>query len=127
MALCRHLEPAPKNACYASKTIQNELINTVSKAIRTEILNEVKAAKFYSVKGNEVMDIGNKDQLSISLRYVFEGLVHEIFIDFIEVERITGTALATAILQNLEEWGLSFLDMRGQCYDGEASMSGARL
>lgn len=125
-ALRRHLELAPRNARYTSKTIQNELIDTVSKAIRTEILNEVKAAKFYSVIADEVTDIGNKEQLSISLRYVFEGLVHEIFIDFIEVERITGTALATAILQNLEEWGLSPLDMRGQCYDGAASMSGAR-
>ena len=48
------------------------------------------------------MDIGNKEQLSISLHHVFEGLVHEIFVDFIEVERIAGTALATAILQNLK-------------------------
>ena len=72
------------------------------------------------------MDIGNKEQLSTSLHYVSEGLVHDVFIDFVEVERITGAALANAILQNLEDWGLSALDMRGQCYDGAASMSGAR-
>ena len=124
--LRRHLELAPKNARYTSKTIQNELIDIVSKTVRADILIEVKAAKFYSVIADEVTDNGNKEQLSISLRYVFEGLVHEVFIDFVEVERITGAALANAILQNLDDWGLSPLDMRGQCYDGAASMSGAR-
>ena len=43
------------------------------------------------------------------------------------MKRIKGTALANAILQTLEDWGLSPLDMRGQCYDGAASMSGAWL
>ena len=45
-------------------------------------------------------------------------IAHEVFSDFVEVERITGTAVANAVLQNLEDWGLPPLDMRGQCYDG---------
>ena len=87
-ALRRHLEVAPKNARYTSKTIQNELIDTVSKAIRTEILSEVKAAKFYSIIADELTDIGNKKEHSISLCYVLEGLVYEILTNSIEVERM---------------------------------------
>ena len=121
-----HLELAPKNACYTSKMIQNELILTVGKAIHSDILDGVKASKFYSIIADEVTDIGNKEQLSLSLQYVFDEQVQEVFIDYVEVERITGTVLANAILQNLEAWGLSPLNMRGQCYDGASSMSGAR-
>ena len=45
---------------------------------------------------------------------------------FVEVERITGELLATAILHWLHAQGLQASDMRGQCYDGASNMSGAR-
>ena len=48
------------------------------------------------------------------------------FLDFIEIERITGQALSDAILHWLEENGLQVADMRGQCYDGASSMPGSR-
>lgn len=48
------------------------------------------------------------------------------FVGFIEVERITGEALATAILNRMAEWKLPFGNLRGQCYNGASNMSGAR-
>ena len=69
---------------------------------------------------------GNKEQLSIVLRYVQVDVVKEVFVGFIYVERITGESLANAILKWLETAGLSPSDMRGQCYDGASNMSGAR-
>ena len=48
------------------------------------------------------------------------------FVDFIEVERITGEALATAILNHLAKWKLPITHLRGQCYNGASNMSGAR-
>lgn len=62
-----------------------------------------------------------------TLRYVTSDYkVKEMFVDFIEVERIIGKALAEVILQHLSEWGLSLADLRGQCYDGASNMAGAR-
>ena len=49
----------------------------------------------------------------------------EMFVDFMEVERITGEVLAQAILRWLSTHGLSSTDIRGQCYDGASNMSGA--
>ena len=121
-----HLKNAPKNAMYTSKTIQNELIDIVGKSIRSDILSEVMEAKYYSVIADEVTDVANKEQLSISLRYVINSGVKEVFVDFMEVERITGEVLAGAIVQSLTTWGLSLSDMWGQCYDGSANMAGAR-
>ena len=52
--------------------------------------------------------------------------MQETFVDFLEVERITGLALADAILNWLSTNNLSPTNMRGQCYDGASNMSGAR-
>ena len=123
--LRHHLQSAPRNAIYTSKTIQNELVHIIGSRIRSDILREIEQAKFYTVIADEVSDVSNKEQLSIAIRYVLNGTVHESFIDFAEVERITGEALASTILHCVQAWGLSLSNMRGQCYDGASNMSGA--
>ena len=80
-----HLKEAPKNAKYTSKAIQNELINIIGDHIRSKILSEVEAAQFYSLIADELTDISNKEQLSISFHYIFNGNVKEVFLDFVEV------------------------------------------
>ena len=124
--LRKHLANSPKNARYTSKTIQNELINIIGSRIRTGILEEIKQAKFFSVIADEVTDTSNLEQLSICLRYVLDSNIREVFVDFVAVERITGKVLAEAIINCLTAWGLSLRDLRGQCYDGSANMSGAK-
>ena len=124
--LAQHLKCAPRNATYTSKTIQNEMIDVIGTVIRNEITKEARSSKFYSVIADEVTDTSNKEQLSLSLCYVTDENVKEMFLDFIEIERITGQALSDAILQWLEVNGLPVADMRGQCYDGASSMSGSK-
>ena len=75
---------------------------------------------------DEVVDVANKEQLLLCLRYVDDDGVHEAFSDFAEVERITGTALADTIIQHLAAWGLPFSGLQGQCYDGSSNMLGVR-
>ena len=59
--------------------------------------------------------ISNKEQVSMILRYVSsEYKVKEMFVDFIEVERITGKTLAEVILQCLSLWGLSLGDLQAK-------------
>ena len=124
--LSEHLKNSLRNARYTPKTIQNELIEVVGKYICNEIIAEVKKSKCYTVVVDEVTDISNKEQLSISLRYVYYGTVKEVFIAFVSVERITGKNIAAAILNWIQTVGLSTSDMRGQCYDGASNMSRAR-
>ena len=123
--LAEHLAKSPRNARYTSKTVQNELVDVIGECIRNDILAEVKQANFYSIIADEVTDAANKEELSIALRFVLDGTVKEVFVDFVEVERITGKVLAQAILQWLSTHGLSPADIRGQCYDGASNMSGA--
>ena len=124
--LADHLSKAPKNALLTSKTIQNELIAVIGNKIRGDILNEVRSAKFYSIIADEVTDTANKEVLSLVLRYVSDGEIREVFVDFLQVERITGRVLGEAILMWLGNHNISPADMRGQCYDGASNMCGAR-
>ena len=121
--LRHHLRSAPRNAMYTSKTIQNELIHIIGSRIRSDILKEIEQATFYTVIVDEVSDVSNIEQLFIAICYVLNGTVHESL--FVEVERITGEVLATAILHSVQAWGLSLSNMCGQCYDGASNMSGA--
>jgi len=57
---------------------------------------------------------------------VHDKIVKEAFLDFVEVERITGHVLANKVLHYLALRGLSYSDMREQCYDGSSNMAGAR-
>ena len=61
--------------------------------IRQDIVDEVKRAKFYSVIVDETTDVSNKEILSVSLRYILDNHVHEVFLDFLTLERITGEIL----------------------------------
>jgi hypothetical protein len=124
--LRRHLQRAPSNAKMTSKTIQNEVIAVIGNVIRNEILHEVKQAMFFSIIADEVTDVSSKEQLSLCIRYVYNNSISEVFLDFIEMDRITGAALAKAILDRLALWNLPLSHLRGQCYDGASNMSGAR-
>ena len=113
--LSTHLQNSPVNARYTSKTIQNELIEVIGKHVRNDIIDEVKTSKYYTLIADEVSDSSNKEQLSITLRYVFGDVVKKMFVGFVSVERITGESLAGAILHWLSAAGLSPSDMCGQC------------
>ena len=74
-----HLQNTSRNALYNSKTIQNEVIDKIGSHICKMILAEVKEAKYYSVIADEVINIANKEQLSVVLYYFFNGCVKGVF------------------------------------------------
>jgi len=58
--------------------------------------------------------------------YTLNDFVKEVFLDYVQVDRITGKEIADAILGRLELWELRVDNLRGQCYDGSFKMSGAK-
>ena len=100
----------------------------IGQRIRDDFLDEVKSAKVYSIImcADEVTDVASREEVSLVVRYIHDHKIKEVFLDFLEVERITGVVMAQAILQWLRAHGLSPANMHGQCYDGASNMSGAR-
>jgi hypothetical protein len=107
--LRQHLETANSNATYISKTVQNELIDTCKDFIKEVILNRIKEAKLFSIIFDETTDISHTEQLSLSFRYFYNGVINEDFLTFcnayemIHIEdarterRLTGVALSRIV------------------------------
>ena len=121
-----HLKSAPHNARYTSAPIQNELISLCGKFITDKIVDEIKAAKFFTILADEVIDNSGKEQLALVIRFVEEGgIVREEFLKFILCdEGVSGQQLAEYILLAVNEFGLDTSNCRGQGYYGAPSMSG---
>ena len=119
-----YLVTSPRNALFTSRTIQNEMIDVIGSAIKDQIIDEIKAARFFTILADEVTDCSNLEQVSIVIRFVdVNKNIREDFLGFITVERITGEALATALLSWLESHNVDVSLSRGQGYDGASNMS----
>lgn len=65
----------------------------------------------------------NDEILCVCIRFVHRDQnTHEEFIEFIDLHRITGEAISNSILEFYGSVGLDIRELRGQCYDGCASM-----
>ena len=123
--LRHNLETADRNATYTSKEVQNEMMVISGDIIRNKIQQKIRDAQFFSVIADEATDSANAEQLSISVRYVENGVPNEKFLGFNECRSgVTGEAIASYILAQLSKWQLEPQFLRGQAYDGAGAMAG---
>ncbi|XP_029340930.1 zinc finger MYM-type protein 1-like [Acyrthosiphon pisum] len=124
--LKKYLETCSSNAMYTSPLIQNEIINIFGELIQSDIIKKISKSNYFSVLADETTDIAQIEQFSICIRYFEEELVilREDFLTFVPVHDVTGHGLATVLLNTLKELGLDLDKLRGQGYDGAATMSG---
>lgn len=106
---------------YFSPTIQNELIEILGKKVKTEALNRIKNAKYFSILFDCTPDVSHEEQLTEIIRYVHivgkEVTIEETVIDFISTTEKTGKGLANEITTKLFEDGLDIKNCRGQGFD----------
>ena len=126
--LVNHFNEASNRAKYTSPTIQNELISIIGEQLRESIVSEIPAeAPYFSLLADEVTDVANTEQLSLVIRFVdSDGNIHEDFLGFNSLQRITGEAIAQSILHTLPQWNLDIKNCRGQGYDGTSNMASSR-
>ncbi|XP_048727017.1 zinc finger MYM-type protein 1-like [Ostrea edulis] len=115
---------------YLSPKVQNEFINLCELEIREAIRDRCTESEFFSVMADETTDVSEKAQLSICVRYVNmeeDGYkVNEDFLGFLEVDQTDAQTISDVILHNLgQNWSFDLTKLRGQGYDGCATMSGA--
>lgn len=122
-----HLQTAPKNATFISKTTQNELIECCGDIIVEQIIKKVKKSQFFSLIADETRDASSTEQMTVCLRYldIDLGQIKEMFVGFVEAkDELTGEKLSALILEKLQELGLDISNLRGQAYDGGSNMAG---
>ena len=123
--LQKHLKEGAKNAQYTSAKIQNEIISLCRSFILEKVGAEVRQNGLHSIICDECNDSANKEQLSLSVRYVAMDKICESFVGFFELkDGVTGEAIATTIEQAISDCNLDSSMLRGQAYDGASNMSG---
>ncbi len=65
-----HLKNCGKNKTYISKTSQNKIIGCCGQVISEQIIQDIKASKFYSIIADEAADSSHNEQMSVVLRFV---------------------------------------------------------
>ena len=122
--LKQHLSTCGRNATYLSKTIQNELLSIISDDIIDQLTTEIKTARYFSVLGDEAVDISNKEQMPIIIRYVnTDGIIKEVFVRMAEcLYGCSGYGLAQTVLSVVEHLNLDMNSCRGQGYDGAGNL-----
>ena len=112
-----------KDVKYLGPKSQNELIDIIGKKlIQRKIIDEIIEAGVHSISADDVT-ICNDEMLSICLRYVNnENEICEVFLEFVELVRITGEAIGNAILKFYNDIVFEITECRGQCYYGAANM-----
>ena len=127
--LSNHLtQPTNEKAKYTSPDIQNEILNIIGKQIREKIVSDCNKSEYFAILADEATDTSTKEQVSLCLRFIESGSnrceVREEFIGFLHASSIRGEALATLLLDTLDEYEIDGDKMRAQGYDGAANMSG---
>ena len=123
-SFCQSYKGAARKALYTSPEIQNELALIISNMIREVICTDIRDVVYYSLLVDESKDVSKKEQMSIMLRYVQEGNVHERFIGFVHISKLDANSLTQYISETLATCSLSLEGCISQCYDGASVMSG---
>lgn len=121
----KRLVDGPRNATFLGHTIQNELIQVMAGKIMEKIQQELSQGVYYTIIADETKDISKKEQLSIVLRYVHDGVVHERFIEYVHATELNAASLTDNILRIISQVQLSIDRCVSQCYDGASVMSGS--
>lgn len=107
-----------------SKTIQNELIDSVKKVVMEKIHTEINDASCFSWEIDETTDISCFSQMSVIFRFILNGKVMERFLGFFNVsEGKTASDIFNVLTQNFGHFNIE-TKLIGQTYDGAAVMAG---
>ena len=123
--LVQHLLTSDRDATYLSPDIQNELIQSLSAQVLSNIVSEINEARYFAVIVDSTIDISRIDQFSLSLRYVTANCdAVERFIQFSELPGAKAEDFFNSLLSATKNLRLSITMCYGQSYDGASTMSG---
>ena len=105
---------------YTSGEIQNRILKIMAQQVLAKVESYLHSAPFYTIMVDETTDISNREQVVACVQWVDEFITLEMTC------RIDADSLVSVIKGVLKDRNLSVSKLRGQCYDGAATMAGAK-
>lgn len=120
----------PDFAKYTSPEIQNMVIDDMASIVKEKIAAMVKASDgdMFTLKCDGTRDKNNVENLSVVVRFVHNGKVHEHLLDICELghDELDAGSITNKIMEVLAANELDPKSMISQCYDGASVMTGKR-
>jgi len=79
------MRTASSRATNISKTVQNEISQRCGMVILSHILQRVRNSLYFSILFDDTTHLSHMSWLSLAVRYVHKGGVHEDFLEFVDV------------------------------------------
>ncbi|KAL4148362.1 hypothetical protein QTP88_002626 [Uroleucon formosanum] len=122
----RYFIEKEKTFRYVSGDYTNTFLEYLPNIVIKNIIDNVIAAGIFSIIVDETQDLSRHEQVAIIIRYATKDLSPaEVFLGFYKTETTDGETLSMLIKSTLVSHGLKIENIRGQCYDGAASMRGS--
>ncbi|KAL4091238.1 hypothetical protein QTP88_025960 [Uroleucon formosanum] len=122
----RYFIEKEKTFRYVSGDYTNTFLEYLANIVIKNIIDNVIAAGIFSIIVDETQDLSRHEQVPIIIRYATKDLSPaEVFLGFYETETTDGETLSMLIKSTFVSHGLKIENIRGQCYDGAASMRGS--
>ena len=86
-----------------SKTIQNELLDSILEVSLQLIKDEITQCDYIAIEADEATDNSTISQLVFIVRYVLNGVIHERFMGFFTPTAPNAEAISTCIFNELEK------------------------
>lgn len=113
---------------YLSPGTQNEFISFLGAAVKENVLQDIKQAKYYGLLLDSTPDVSHVDQMCLIIRYVHiesgQVEVRESFLEYFPLDGKGASDITNDTLKILEKDGLDIKLCRSQGYDNAATMSG---
>jgi hypothetical protein len=109
---------------YLSSTVCDELIAVMGSKVLSQIVDELKQAKYFSISLDSTPDVSHVDQLSFTVRYVLPSGPIERFVSFLGMRGHCASDLLKSLTDFLDEHQIDISNCRGQSYDNASNMSG---
>ena len=123
--VAQRLLHGPKNARYTHHDIQCEVLSILADMIRTDIIAEIQKSYYFSLMCDESRDSGKREQISLCLRYVSDGVMKEKFYNFFRAEGLGAEAITDKLTEVLATMQIDVPErLVAQCYNGASTMSG---
>ncbi|XP_049947792.1 uncharacterized protein LOC126456078 [Schistocerca serialis cubense] len=121
--LKQHIEKSENRVFLGlSKTIQNELQESIYEVYLNLIRSELSKATFLAIEVDQTTDCADSSQLVLIIRYELLRQINERFISFVRPKSHSADDVTAAVLCELEKMNVH--ETPDQCYDGAPVMSG---
>ena len=102
------------------------MLEVLALGVLREISENIQNAKFFTIMADETADVSIKEQLVVCIRWVDDKFVIQDFIGMLPLGRTTSAQIVETLTVALQQMNLNIQNVRGQCYDGAATMSGEK-